>query len=174
MGRKKNKGGSKAEGASKSASTPETKTEPVKATSDAPMSGAVDEGNFSDLMSGAWGADKAGFWAYDDSESDDEAFEVLKEEGLEGLSRTESRKQAEDELRSLFDSMDTDNNGFINRQDVLEALKTNPHVREFLGLPAEIEKGSEWHAAFEAVFQAKSSTLTLMDMNALSPNLGLA
>lgn len=122
----------------------------------------------------AWSGENAHVWAYDSSDDDGTFVEPLSsahnqrdgprsaaENEVEGLgARVQTTKAGQASigrgranLRALFNSMDLDNRGSIDRMDIREALKNNPRVREFLGLPAEFEKGSVWHAAFEAVFQ---------------------
>jgi len=103
-------------------------------------------------------------WAYDSSEDDDDAHEPPVRSAaaieLEGLTRVQTdgfpgqaAPSGRATLRALFESIDRDSDGWIDRQDLLDALQNNPRVREFLGLPAEIERGGVWHAAFETVFQ---------------------
>ena len=56
-------------------------------------------------------------------------------------------------VRELFDSMDKNGDGTLNRREVIIALRNSPVVQQHLGLPARFQQGSEEHTRFEAFFQ---------------------
>lgn len=56
-------------------------------------------------------------------------------------------------LRELFASMDKNQDGTVNRREMIIACRKDPQVREYLGLPKSFKQGSEEHTRFEEVFQ---------------------
>jgi len=61
--------------------------------------------------------------------------------------------KAEENLRLLFNIMDRNGSGSISRSEMIHALRSDPHVRSYLGLPERFQQGSEGHSAFERIFQ---------------------
>ena len=55
--------------------------------------------------------------------------------------------------RLLFDKMDKNQDGSVDRIEMIQALRRDPEARACLGLPARFQQGSPEHAAFEGVFQ---------------------
>ena len=64
-------------------------------------------------------------------------------------SATAIQRRTNHELLLLFSFLDKDGDGQVNRNDLKKALRRDPHVRLYLGLPAQFEHGSEEHAAYE-------------------------
>ena len=56
-------------------------------------------------------------------------------------------------LHDLFTSMDKNQDGTVNRREVIIACRKDGRVREYLGLPKSFRQGSEEHTRFESVFQ---------------------
>ena len=98
----------------------------------------------------AWAGGNAHVWAYDSD--DDESIVVESIEGVVGPHKLSPRSTAKKEvegltsvsttvpgqasaprgirqLRTLFDSMDREGRGSIDRFDILDALKNNPRPR---------------------------------------------
>ena len=55
-------------------------------------------------------------------------------------------------LRMMFDFIDKDRSGSVSRQELALALRRDPNVRKYFGLPASFKRGSREHDEFEAVF----------------------
>ena len=62
-------------------------------------------------------------------------------------------KEDEARVRALFESMDRDQDGLVNRIEAIKALRSSPEARELLGLAARFTQGSAEHTEFERVFQ---------------------
>ena len=61
------------------------------------------------------------------------------------------------DLRLLFNFMDKDGDGQVNRNELRKALRRDPHVRQYLGLPLKLQHGSEEQAAYEVRIQTYCS-----------------
>lgn len=66
---------------------------------------------------------------------------------------TSPEASTEASLRSLFNSIDKNKDGTVNRRELIIALRSNPKVSELLGLPTTFQQGSKEHTAFERFFQ---------------------
>jgi len=59
---------------------------------------------------------------------------------------------ADSNLRMMFNFIDKDESGTVSRQELALALRRDPNVQRYFGLPASYAKGSREHDEFEAVF----------------------
>ena len=57
------------------------------------------------------------------------------------------------QLRRVFETMDRNADGEVNRIEMIKALRKDAECRELLGLPKKFKQGSQGHTEFETVFQ---------------------
>jgi hypothetical protein len=87
---------------------------------------------------------------------------LQKQESLVELVAEPSQRPADSEakrkrLRELFDQIDVDGSGHINKRELIKALRNTPGVAEFLGLPQAIRQEDGTRTAFERFFQGCDS-----------------
>lgn len=67
---------------------------------------------------------------------------------------TVSDTEVERKLRNIFDRCDSNNNGLINKRELIKALRADPDVAEFLELSRQVRQEDGPRDAMEDLFQA--------------------
>lgn len=61
------------------------------------------------------------------------------------------------QLRAVFDSVDTQQNGMVNKRELIKAIRRDAKMAEFFGLPMEIRQEDGSRDEMEKLFQAMDS-----------------
>eukprot|EP00930_Biecheleria_cincta_P047031 TRINITY_DN32532_c0_g1_i1.p1 TRINITY_DN32532_c0_g1~~TRINITY_DN32532_c0_g1_i1.p1 ORF type:complete len:511 (-),score=73.15 TRINITY_DN32532_c0_g1_i1:25-1557(-) len=78
---------------------------------------------------------------------------------------------ASSELRAVWDKIDVQRKGKVNRRDLIKAIRGSSEIASFFGLPQEFQQEDASRANFEAMFQAMdlagSREVTWLDFHTL-------
>ena len=72
---------------------------------------------------------------------------------IQGPQGEAQQEQALTHLRKLFEKMDSNRHGAVNRREMIAALRKSAEVRRALRLPVELRPGTPAQALLEAFFR---------------------